>query len=217
MNIVVGVIVENTLEAAKQNEDKIKKRRENESQRTLFALRGIFEEADADGSGTLDIDEFRDIVKQEDVAAKFRMLELPTEEAEELFHILDEKGTGELDIETFISGTFKLKGAAKAKDLMGVVVATRSISRRVDRIETRVQEVIPLVQELPQRIEEAVREVVQRLEGRRAPAPPSGLPGADRGDDDDNLPGQPARGRSGSPKRHGSAGRARSAEKKNKR
>merc|ERR1719253_958295 len=166
MNIVVGVIVENTLEAAKQNEDKIRKRASAESARTLSALRHIFEEADADGSGTVDIEEFRDIVKREDVQAKFRMLELPTEEAEELFHILDEKGTGELDIETFISGTFKLKGAAKAKDLMGVVVATRSISRRVDRIETRVQEVMPLVQDLPSRIEQAVREVVQRIESR---------------------------------------------------
>merc|ERR1719253_2597459 len=179
MNIVVGVIVENTLEAAKQNEDKIRKRASAESARTLSALRNIFEEADEDGSGTVDIDEFRNIVKREDVSAKFRMLELPTEEAEELFHILDEEGTGKLDIETFINGAFKLKGAAKAKDLMGVVVATRSISRRVDRIETRVQEVMPLVQDLPSRIEQAVREVLDKLEGR--PAPPRGLPEGPRG------------------------------------
>jgi nitrogen fixation protein FixH len=135
MNIVVGVIVENTLQAAAQNEEKINKRRANEAQKNLEALREIFEEADEDGSGTVDKEEFRNIIKKPEVEAQFRQLELPTSEAEELFDILDEDKTGELDIKTFVEGAFKLKGAAKAKYLMGVVVSTRSVARWVDKIE----------------------------------------------------------------------------------
>ena len=40
-----------------------------------------------------------------DVEAQFRQLELPTSEAEELFDILDEDKTGELDIKTFVEGS----------------------------------------------------------------------------------------------------------------
>ena len=42
------------------------------------------------------------------------MLELPTNEAEDLFDILDEDKVGELDIKTFVEGAFRLKGSAKS-------------------------------------------------------------------------------------------------------
>ena len=43
--------------------------------------------------------------RRPEVEAQFRQLELPTSEAEELFDILDEDKTGELDIKTFVEGT----------------------------------------------------------------------------------------------------------------
>jgi len=177
MNIVVGVIVENTLQAAAQNEEKINKRRANEAQKNLEALREIFEEADEDGSGTVDKEEFRNIIKKPEVEAQFRQLELPTSEAEELFDILDEDKTGELDIKTFVEGAFKLKGAAKAKDLMGVVVSTRSVARRVDKIEERLADVYPLVKTLPDIIEKSVKEALAARSPARGAGPNGSGPG----------------------------------------
>merc|ERR1712224_918092 len=56
MNLVVGVIVENTLSASRNNEEKIKKMQEKERTRVLQHLRDIFLIADEDGSGTLTLE-----------------------------------------------------------------------------------------------------------------------------------------------------------------
>ena len=53
LNLVVGVIVENTLSAARNNEEKIRQQQERERARVLGHLRDIFEMADEDGSGIL--------------------------------------------------------------------------------------------------------------------------------------------------------------------
>jgi len=54
LNLVVGVIVENTLSAARNNEEKIKQEQDKEQKRTLEHLKDIFKLADEDKSGDLD-------------------------------------------------------------------------------------------------------------------------------------------------------------------
>merc|ERR1719326_2302485 len=57
MNIIVGVIVENTLQAAKNNEEKMAARSEKKTQKNLDTLKDIFERADTDGGGSVAKDE----------------------------------------------------------------------------------------------------------------------------------------------------------------
>merc|ERR1711871_450468 len=58
LNIIVGVIVENTLNSAKQNIELQNLRMELQLRKELQALRSLFEEADEDGSGEVDRSEF---------------------------------------------------------------------------------------------------------------------------------------------------------------
>ena len=74
MNIVVGVIVENTLNAAKQNEDLIRKREEAKTSRHLEVMKEIFEAADEDQSGTMDRDEFLELMEKEETKVPARAL-----------------------------------------------------------------------------------------------------------------------------------------------
>merc|ERR1719171_1910515 len=149
MNIVIGVIVENTLQAAAQNEDKLRTLMEKELYENLKMLREIFLEADVDHDGKMTKIEFNNCMDQPDVQAKLNLLELPCEEATELFNILDEECQGEIDIEAFINGTLKLKGSAKSKDMMGVIVSQRSILQRVERIEKSLGRLEPLANVIP--------------------------------------------------------------------
>ena len=135
MNIVVGVIVENTLNAAKQNDEVIRQRLEAKTARHLEVMKDIFEAADEDESGTMDRDEFKNLMEKDETKTQFQLLDLPWGDAEILFDLLDEARTGEIGIATFIEGVMKLKGAANAKDLMGLVMSTKSITNRVNRIE----------------------------------------------------------------------------------
>ena len=63
LNLVIGVIVENTLAAARNNEEKIRKQQERERSRVLGHLRDIFDLADEDCSGSLTIDELKKNLK----------------------------------------------------------------------------------------------------------------------------------------------------------
>jgi hypothetical protein len=172
MNIVVGVIVENTLAAAAQNEDKIKARKQKQMSKVLGQLRDIFLEADQDGSGTIDKEEFLEIAQRPDAIEQFKALELPIEsEAGELFDILDEDKIGEISIKVFIEGALKLKGAAKSKDLMGLVCNVRSVGKRLERSERRLTKVTDVVNSLPEVVERSVREAYGSTKRRPRPKP----------------------------------------------
>jgi voltage-gated sodium channel len=164
MNIVVGVIVENTLMAAEQNEEKVKKLEEEERSMILKNLQEIFIDADADKDGFVDRDEFETIMMRPDVQSKMEILELPSHEAKELFGILDGDHTGELDITEFIAGALKLKGAARAKDLMGVIVSQRGIVRRLEKFDgvpEQVNEMAPRLERIERLLEKIAPMAVQ--------------------------------------------------------
>jgi len=133
LNLVVGVIVENTLASAKVNETKMKKKREKDRMRILNHLREFFEQSDEDGSGTLTIEEVQQAMKDPEAMNKLKLIDLPLEDPHEIFALLDVDQSGELSIDEFISGCMRIKGNAKSKDLLAVQIA-------VDTLGTKFQE-----------------------------------------------------------------------------
>jgi voltage-gated sodium channel len=139
MNLVIGVIVENTLSASRNNEEKIKKTQEKERTRVLQHLRDIFLIADEDGSGTLTLEEFEQALKKPDVENRLKLIELETKNAMELFYILDHDGSKELSVDEFIGGCVRLKGTAKSKDLLAVQISVETLSKRLDSLEDKLE------------------------------------------------------------------------------
>jgi len=136
LNIVVGVIVENTLSAARNNEEKIKQEQDKEQKRTLEHLKDIFKLADEDGSGDLDRGEFFRCLSNPEVAKKMKLIQLPMDEAKNLFSVLDADGQGSLSIDEFIGGCLRLKGSAKSKDLLSVQIQVESLAKKMDDLES---------------------------------------------------------------------------------
>ena len=92
----MGVIVEQTLEHAHANEEKMQKLKEAQQARELALLREIFIAADADGGGTVSKSEFLNICGRKDVQEMFKILELPVNRprlATRLFEVLDSNGS----------------------------------------------------------------------------------------------------------------------------
>merc|ERR1719217_1631873 len=139
MNLVVGVIVENTLSASRNNEEKIKKMQEKERTRVLQHLRDIFLIADEDGSGTLTLEEFEQALKKPDIENRLKLIEIETKNAMELFYILDHDGSKELSVDEFIGGGVRLKGTAKSKDLLAVQISVETLSKRLDMLEDKLE------------------------------------------------------------------------------
>lgn len=135
LNIVVGVIVENVLQTAKINEAKKKKKQEMDKQRIMNHLRQFFEMADADNSGTLQVDEVIDAIQDHDIANKLKLIDFPVDDPNEIFMLLDVDGSGCLSIDEFIGGCMRLKGQAKSKDLLQVRVAVETLGKHLSFLE----------------------------------------------------------------------------------
>lgn len=138
LNIIVGVIVENTLNAAKQNQDLQEKRAQKQLRKDLQALKIVFEEADSDGSGTLELEEFEEICKVDDVKGMLQRMEIPIEDPSMLFDIFDEERTGSISFAIFTQGVLKVKGPPTGVDMKTMQVGVSGITRRLGRLEDSV-------------------------------------------------------------------------------
>merc|ERR1712151_1276283 len=80
-------------------------------------VRQLFERVDADGSGCVDWEEFKECLETEEMRLYFEAFDLDIDEAEELFRLLDVDESGGVEFEEFVNGCFRLRGPAKAIDL----------------------------------------------------------------------------------------------------
>eukprot|EP00439_Symbiodinium_sp_Y106_P011474 s4157_g1.t1 len=110
LNIIVGVIVENTLNIASSDQDLQDRRFHRQLLQELEFLKEVFESADSDGSGTLDREEFVEICQRPEVKNALLRMEVPAEQPEELFDILDEEGVGQISFLSFHESVKSIAG-----------------------------------------------------------------------------------------------------------
>jgi len=131
LNLVVSVIVEQTLTAARSNESRVKAREERSQRAELEGLKEIFTLADEDGSGELDVKEFLAALEDEEILWRMRQLDLPIDDAARLFTVIDGEGTRSLTMEEFIDGCTKLKGPARSRDLLAITAQADTLAKKM--------------------------------------------------------------------------------------
>lgn len=109
MNALIGVIVERTT-AAHQNMNTIQEEVLRESKMRMVAqLLDIIDSSDEDDSGTINLEEFRQVQHQRYAEEIFAALNLPPGfDAADLFGLLDADGNGVLDRYEFLIGICRL-------------------------------------------------------------------------------------------------------------
>ncbi|CAJ1361344.1 unnamed protein product [Effrenium voratum] len=135
LNIIVGVIVENTLNIAQSDQDLQDRRMQRQILGELEFLKSVFESADSDGSGTLDRDEFVEICQRPEVKTALLRMEVPAEQPEELFDILDEEGSGQINFLTFTESVKKVRGVPSNFDMKNMMVSVSDMLRRQGRLQ----------------------------------------------------------------------------------
>lgn len=132
LNIILGVIVENTMAAAARNTAKISRILDRSHARVANSLREIFEAGDTDGTGSLDAEEFAVALKKPHVKDKLNLIDVPVSEMSELFGLLDSDGSGSVTIEEFNKGLMLVKGTAKSKELINLTMHVKAYNRYLD-------------------------------------------------------------------------------------
>mmetsp|Transcript_67256 Transcript_67256/g.119779 ORF Transcript_67256/g.119779 Transcript_67256/m.119779 type:complete len:544 (-) Transcript_67256:79-1710(-) len=140
LNCVVSVIVEQTLSAAKSNENRMKTREERQRRNELEGLREIFMLADANGDGDLDLKEFMNAVSNPEILWRLRQLDLPIDDATRLFQVIDGDGNRTLTMTEFIEGCTKLKGPARSRDLLAISAQCDTLKDKMNMLGAQLQD-----------------------------------------------------------------------------
>jgi len=123
-NLITAVIVENAFNIAKEDTAHRAKDAEVKKKRELKELADLFLEIDKDGSGELTDVEFFSALKNKKVKQMMDLLELKESELREVWDVLDD-GDQLLTIKEFTNGIRRMKGEAKAKDIIDCVKRLR--------------------------------------------------------------------------------------------
>lgn len=135
MNIVVGVIVDTTLTASKEDSDKMLRQLLEHRSKAVQELRDLFVKSDLDSDGHLSYAEFLQCCDLKQVQDTLEGLDLPVARAAELFEILDVHEHGSLHVDEFINGCLELHRVAKSNDIMGLVLDCKATRRKLDSIQ----------------------------------------------------------------------------------
>lgn len=116
-NVVTGIFVENAMQSH-QTDKEVLVQEEMDSKKDYFQqMKEVFDELDDNQSGFFTLDEFEDKLEDERVVSYFNVLNLDISDARMLFTLLDYDQSGEVAIEEFLAGCFKLKGESRSLDL----------------------------------------------------------------------------------------------------
>lgn len=117
MNTITGVFVENALAIGKRDKDSY----------TVNYLRSLFQAMDEDEDGAITWDDFQSGIERKDMTELFKAIELDQSEAQCVFRLLDIDNSGSIDADEFLNGCLRLRGHAKALDMLIMMRETKTL------------------------------------------------------------------------------------------
>lgn len=136
-NVVTGVFVDGAV-CCRTADEEIQNYFED-LRNTTDEIKNIFKESDKDGTGVLNLSEFKTLMRQPRAKAYFSGLNINPDEANLLFTILDEDQSDGILIDEFVHGTMRLKGAASKLDLVTLMYDFSRQSQRVEALFNMVE------------------------------------------------------------------------------
>lgn len=139
LNIITGIFVDTAIKSAESDRDEVIQEAMHSERSTLLQMQKFFHQADKDKSGTITLDELELQLKNIKVRAHLATLGIEVNDAKDIFRLLDFDKSGEISIEEFIYGCLKMKGQAKAIDLMSLLHELRRMREQLNGFDKHVR------------------------------------------------------------------------------
>jgi len=120
MNVITGVFCESAIQSAKNDQELVIQEMLIKQQNYVKKLTTLFKDIDSDESGQIGSGELSEYMENEMSGAFFEYLELEVDSAQDVIKLIDVDGSGEIDMNEFIFGLCRLRGAASKVDVAGV-------------------------------------------------------------------------------------------------
>jgi len=133
--VISAIFLKDTLDAASQESDLVALELKSKREAWVRKLSDFFKAADLSGDGMIDREEFEEVMKNPDVRTWFDGLDLHVNECSALFNLLD-RGNGHISFDEFLEGVQRLKGNARAVDMVSVAFDVRRLKQKLENVET---------------------------------------------------------------------------------
>lgn len=165
MNVVIGVIVENTLAAAAVADQAVEKEQAIKRKKALDQLEVMLELSDSNRSGDLSLAELQAAAQSRVVQAQLEALDVRLSEIEQLFELLDYERSGSVDLKKFITSCRELVGGAKRRDIAQVEITVGTLTQRLDSLDKKFTYIESEVAALGNLTEDFLQNTVRLLTG----------------------------------------------------
>jgi len=143
IRIISALFLKETLAQASRDAEMMVRERSKKTARLSKELSELFDSADKSGDGMVSQEELHNLLKLPKVKLWMTELGVNAEDSDHLFELLD-TGDGAVSHEEFVRGVSKLKGEARAQDLVPVVAdckrilqLCRSLQHQFDEISNK--------------------------------------------------------------------------------
>eukprot|EP00930_Biecheleria_cincta_P069396 TRINITY_DN57138_c0_g1_i1.p1 TRINITY_DN57138_c0_g1~~TRINITY_DN57138_c0_g1_i1.p1 ORF type:complete len:582 (-),score=79.47 TRINITY_DN57138_c0_g1_i1:130-1623(-) len=167
LNVVTGVFCQSAIESADKDEQLAIEAQMEAKDHFIHKAKDLFQIIDATdmtSRGVLTAKEFQQRCQDKQVTAYFEALEVDLKMVEKLFVVLDPDCSGTIDLDEFVDGMIRWRGAATRLDMEMVLSVVRStakkiqtLSRSLERMDRRMNELTRQTHILDMRQKERAR------------------------------------------------------------
>eukprot|EP00929_Paragymnodinium_shiwhaense_P103177 TRINITY_DN6648_c0_g5_i1.p1 TRINITY_DN6648_c0_g5~~TRINITY_DN6648_c0_g5_i1.p1 ORF type:complete len:719 (-),score=134.08 TRINITY_DN6648_c0_g5_i1:115-2271(-) len=140
LKVMTGIFIAETFRVASTDDDIMIMQRERQVKTHIKRMTTLLHEADDSQDGCLDMEEFRDILSDSRVQKWLAAQEIEVKDADLVFQMVDFNGDGRLSVEDLVRGFARLKGPAKAMDVVTVVHGANRLESLLVTVDERLQD-----------------------------------------------------------------------------
>jgi len=121
INTLTALFVEATIENADRDSHNLIQEELAKKKSYIRDIRQLFHNIDSDDSGEISLFEFKDHLNSPWLYAFASALDLEASDIEEFFSLLSGEGCFQVDVDAFVVGCMKMRGAARSMDLLTLI------------------------------------------------------------------------------------------------
>merc|ERR1712032_239190 len=134
LNVLTGIFVDSAMDVLANDKDNMIQSQMEERWNLVNAITAVFRRSDTDGSGFVAAQEMDLLLQDPELLAYFSAIGLDIDEAKDFFQKLDTDGSGAVSFDEFVTGFLRLKGSAKAVDIVTMMYENRKLSTNLKNL-----------------------------------------------------------------------------------
>jgi len=134
VTVMTAVFIQETFKVASQDDRIAMMTKERARKSHIRKIGALFDHLDKDGDGMIRLEQFKQVLGDDEVKLWLASMEIDVRSEEELFILIDRDLDGHITVHELVEGMFRLRGAARNYDLAGLEKGQRRLEEQVQAL-----------------------------------------------------------------------------------